>query len=400
MPGDYPSYHSLVHKLAAKILTRSIKDGVGLADAIKDTIHYAELNRQQVIHLCAVLQEYGQPYPGDPMDFFYMPEDMGKAFPNTPNGYVVYANQKSLRPVFETINELKKSGFTSAEIVGMNPELGDVIDTMDQVDGFVDEKRGSEDLEFKKLYAQQLNALSPYFDNVEKTLNSLENEVSAAEGETMVDEQIAASDRMRNVRRAQQADIEEATPENLEALLDSENADAPSEEALPSDSGEDFEVSEDTGEDTGDLGDLGGDDTGGSISVTVTNTPSILQDQLSKTPKWSIDNILSIQAAENYLEGVRKKMEDIVFDENIMLDEGSIKQYDQVRAAIDEELEKIKNAQKETGKLEEKQNDLEEEFEVSDSQDVPTEELINEPPAEEAMVEEDAAPTEEIQVGE
>ena len=109
MPGSYPFYHSLVEKLAGKVISRVVHDGADLGSAIKEAANFAKLSRQQTIHMCAILQDYGMQYNGDPKDYFYSPDDLGKDFPNTEKGYVVYANsdsktvQGSMNRVFKTI---------------------------------------------------------------------------------------------------------------------------------------------------------------------------------------------------------------------------------------------------------------------------------------------------------
>ena len=120
MSGSYPSYHSLVDKLAAKVITRIVTDGVSMEDAIKEAVNYADLSKQQTIHLCFTLQDYGLVYNGEPKDYFYTPSDMGKGFPSTQNGYVVYANKTSkYEPLFEAVHQLKTAGFSNEEIMMM-----------------------------------------------------------------------------------------------------------------------------------------------------------------------------------------------------------------------------------------------------------------------------------------
>jgi hypothetical protein len=422
MSNDYPAYHSLIQKLAGKIITRVVKNGAPLSSAIKDVIDFADLDRQQIIHLCSILQEYNMPYNGDPMDFFRMSEDMGKNFPNPADGYVVYASSGSMQPVFTAIDQLKEAGFTSKQIVAMNEELGPIVDTMDQADS-ASEEDSNEDVapsgeERQKLIAsfmssissdyafademdaisdEAINELQQALDKVERIEGSTQTTIAPAEEEFA----LAASSRIKNLKKAQLEDVapteggevaaEEPNPENIKGLLDEANAPEGGDEAA---TGGGLDLGDTGTDDAGDLGlgdDLGGEE--GSVSAKVSPAPSELKERLSSKPEWSIDNILSIQQAEKFLEGIRKDMEAVVFNENIILDQDSVKQYDDIREMIDGELEKIKEAQKQTKKLEDKENDLEEEFQVNDqNQEVPTEEMIGpkkeEAPAEEISVKE------------
>jgi len=401
MPGNYPAYHSLIQKLAGKVITRVVKNGASLSDAIKEAINYAELNRQQAIHLCSILQEYNMPYNGDPMDFFRSSEDLGKGFPNPAEGYVVYASTGSMKPVFGAIEQLKQAGFTSKQIIAMNEDLEPIVNTMDEVDSASEEDGSEEDgrqaaiASFMKGISgeyQLVDSLDAEADEAIAALQSLEKESSSFAPEEEF--AIAASSRIKKI--AQQLgdagnDAEKPSPDNIKSLLD--DANAPEEN-----------VGEDAATATEDAGlDLGGGDMGGElggeqapeasseVSAQISPAPSELKEKLSSKPEWSVDNILSIQKAENFLENIRKELETIVFNENIILDSETVKQYDNIREMIDGELDKIKEAQKETKKLENKENELEEEFEVKD---VPTEEMIA-PPKEET-----AAPSEEISVEE
>jgi hypothetical protein len=304
----------------------------------------------------------------------------------------------------------------------MNEELGPIVDTMDQADS-ASEEDSNEDVapsgeERQKLIAsfmssissdyafademdaisdEAINELKQALDKVERIEGSTQTTIAPAEEEFA----LAASSRIKNLKKAQLEDVapaeggevaaEEPNPENIKGLLDEANAPEGGDEAA---TGGGLDLGDTGTDDAGDLDlgdDLGGEE--GSVSAKVSPAPSELKERLSSKPEWSIDNILSIQQAEKFLEGIRKDMEAVVFNENIILDQDSVKQYDDIREMIDGELEKIKEAQKQTKKLEDKENDLEEEFQVNDqNQEVPTEEMIGpkkeEAPAEEISVKE------------
>jgi hypothetical protein len=126
-----------------------------------------------------------------------------------------------------------------------------------------------------------------------------------------------------------------------------------------------------------------GENLGGSVNAKVRPTPEEIESRLADAPKWEVRNILSIQSAEKFYDNLRKELEAVVFNENIVLDEDALTKYDQIRAKIDGEVDKISSAQKETKKLEEKETDLEEQFEEQPTEDLaagelPTEEIIEE----------------------
>ena len=412
----HPPYHALVEKLAAKVITRVVKDGISLSNAITEAVKFAELDRQQTIHMCSLLQDYGMVYNGDHNNYFFMPEDMGKDFPNTPNGYVVYANKKNknMDKVFDTIAQFKKAGLTDEEIVAFNPNIAPILEAVSQIEsnylGIVEDLRSGvspEQAEMPQFSWQgekeEVKPFTPF--GAEQPIENLQMAASAKRGSFFKQAQ-------------EEAEVDTATPENLKKSLQDAN-----KEAAPAEGGD---------ADMGDLGDLGGDedapkeegidedlgglegDAGGEefevsdesgVKATVRPSPSDLESEVSSAPKWEVDNILSIQVAENYYGSMRKKLDAVVFNENIMLDEESIKKYDAVRQKIDEQLEKIKDAQKETKKVEKKENELEQEFEVggeeggeevgkeekSPEEEIPTEELLvegpEEKPTEEAMKE-------------
>lgn len=349
MPDSYPFYHSLVDQLAAKVITRIAQDGVAMEDAVKEAIHFAGLDRQQVIHLCFTLQEYGLVANNDPKNYFYTPREMGKAFPSVDNGYVVYASKKELDPVFAAIEELKSIGFTNQEITDINPELNNILSLVD---------------EFEHKYHNVMNG---------------QPEMQMAAG-------LISS---RQVK-AQAVDVEKPTPDNINNVLN----DQPADTAAPSPAPAPEAPTEDTPTDTGGDETFFEDEEGaapeaGGATVTISPSPADLKDKISKAPQWSVENILSIDKAKAYYEKMKKDLEDIVLNDKITIGEELMKEYNDARSSIDEAINKIDDAQKDTKKLEEKQDDLEQQYEEVPEGDKPTESLIaNEeapaPPAEPA----------------
>ena len=393
MPGQYPGYHSLVEKLAMKVISRVVHDGLDLGNAIKEAYNYAKLSRQQTIHMCAVLQDYGMQYNGDPKDYFYYPGDLGKGFPNTENGYVTYASSDSktvdgsMNRVFKTIAELKKQGFSNQEIAELNPDLIPIIDSMEEV--VQDFNQISSEIDRASAPAgpdqQGVATTAPAPESSTVQFPS-QNSQPVGEGMPM-----AAAFKSSRIVTAQdlepEADVESATPGNVQNALEDANSDLGGE-------GDDADLPPlPEGDELGGM-DEGGDeevDAGGDVSGTVKPSPSDLDSKISGAPQWEVDNILSIQSAENFYNNLRKELEAVVFNENITLDQAALSKYDGVRQKIDEQLDKISDAQKETKKLEEKEADLSEEFEVGNEEalppefegEAPTEELTAEPQAEE-----------------
>lgn len=403
MPGSYPFYHSLVEKLAGKVISRVVHDGVDLGDAIKEACNFAKLSRQQTIHMCAVLQDYGMQYNGDPKDYFYTPDDLGKDFPNTEKGYVVYANsgskavQGSMNRIFKTIANLQKQGFSNSEIIELNPDLEPILNSMEEVVG--EYKQIAEDIE--RAGKSSPEATHPTIDNQDqaaaaKPITSIESMTEGAgPGDGIEPElQLAAAFRRNRLVIAQEADVAPATPGNVKDALKDANAPAAGGEA----GGADLPPLPEQGEGANPAGELGGMDQGGeeeitvgdeegpadSVSATVKPSPADLDKKIQGAPEWEVENILSIQSAENFYTNLRKELEAVVFNENISLDKEALKKYDGVRSKIDEQLDKISEAQKEKKKLEEKETDLSDQFEGGEQA-----------PAEEFAVEGEA-PTEEV----
>lgn len=342
MPESYPFYHSLVEQLAAKVITRIVQDGVSMEDAIKESIHYADLDRQQVIHLCFTLQDYGLSANNDPKNYFYTPADMGKAFPSVDNGYVVYAGKKqNLEPVFAAVEELKAIGFTDQQINDINPELDSILSLVNE-------------------YQHK------FFD----VMNSNQPEMQMAAG-------LISS----RTKTAQAIDVEAPTPDKIKEVSDNTPVEQPAPETpapteeMPTDTGGDETFFED---------EEGSEPAAGGATVTISPSPEDLKEKLTNAPKWTVENILSIDKAKAYYEQMKKDLEDIVLNDKITIGEDLMQQYNEQRSAIDQAINKIDEAQKDTKKLEEKQEDLETEYEEVPEGDVPTEGQIanEEAPAE------------------
>ena len=333
MPESYPFYHSLVEQLAAKVITRIAQDGVAMEDAIKESIHYADLDRQQVIHLCFTLQDYGLTANTDPKSYFYTPSDMGKAFPSVDNGYVVYANKKNdLKPVFAAVEELRALGFTSQEITDINPELNDIMALMDEYQG-------------------------KFFD----VLHGQPQEM-----------QLAAGLLSSRTRTAQPIDVQPPTPDKIKEAVD----EAPVEEPTPADEAPaEAPVEEPTagGDETFFEDEEGAAAPAGGATVTISPSPEELQEKITAAPKWTVENILSIDKARAYYDAMKKDLEDIVLNDKITIGEELMQKYNEQRSAIDEAINKIDDAQKDTKKLEKKEDELESEYEDVPAGDVPTE---------------------------
>jgi hypothetical protein len=381
MPGIYPMYHSLAEKMAAKVITRVVSDGVALSDAIKEAVKYADLTRQQTIHMCAVLQDYGMVYNGDAKNYFHITEDMGKAFPNAVDGYNVYAHSNgklktgTLNKIFATIDELRKRGFKDDEIVAFNPDLESILAAINDADAKL--HRISSELN-TRIQESNTSVSAP----APAVSTPAANEVDEEEALELA--AMFSKDRIVSAQ-VQDVEVEAPTDENVANTLQeaTSGADEQTDDAISF-----REDATDAADD--DLGNVDveeefseGENLGGSVNAKVRPTPEEIESRLADAPKWEVRNILSIQSAEKFYDNLRKELEAVVFNENIVLDEDALTKYDQIRAKIDGEVDKISSAQKETKKLEEKETDLEEQFEEQPTEDLaagelPTEEIIEE----------------------
>lgn len=100
---------------------------------------------------------------------------------------------------------------------------------------------------------------------------------------------------------------------------------------------------------------------GSKMNVEATPSPSELTQMAKEGPQWEINNMLSINKAEEYYNQLKKQLESVAFNPNIKMDLNGVSQYDKVRNMIDAELNKIKDAIKGKEKIEKKENKLEEE---------------------------------------
>jgi hypothetical protein len=109
--------------------------------------------------------------------------------------------------------------------------------------------------------------------------------------------------------------------------------------------------------------DVPNEDVGGTVmNVEVTPNPDELIGMAQAGPEWEISNLLSIQKAEEYYNQLKKQLEDVVLNPNILIDLNGVAAYDKVRDMIDTELNKINEASKGKEKLEKKEEELEEEI--------------------------------------
>lgn len=102
---------------------------------------------------------------------------------------------------------------------------------------------------------------------------------------------------------------------------------------------------------------------GEEVNVQVTPSPSELIEAAKQGPEWDIKNMLSLTKAQKYYESLKEQLENVVYNENLMMDLSSVEKYDKVRSMIDAELEKIDQAVKGKKKIENKEQELEENVE-------------------------------------
>jgi hypothetical protein len=339
----YPMYHGFIERLARKVVTRVIKDGIALDQSIKEVIHFADLDRQQTLYLCSVLQDYNMPYNGDPNNYFFTEKEMGKDFPNTQNGYVVYASdQNKMKKIFAAMDRLKKAGISDDGLMDMNPFLEDLI-----------------------------AIANSYKEKAHEIATGLENqEVSQEENELA----LAAKDNSKKVTAAENAEVEKANVENVQNLLEEPKDDLTVEDE-PQEKGVDLDLGDSSAGDDLTVDDSDASmDLGGEVKATIKPSPSELMEEVKSAPKWDVKNMLSISKAESFYKGLKEQLEAVIYNENIDVDMELLNQYDKVRQHIDSELDKISDAQKEKDKLEEKETDLEQEF--NEGEEKPTEEMI------------------------
>jgi hypothetical protein len=394
--ATYPQRLSFVERLAKKVITRVVSDGIPLDNAVKEAVSFAQLNTQQIFHLCSVLEDWGQVFNGDPKNYFYTATDMGKQFPNSQNGYVVYASagnsEDKIQQVFKTITALKKQGFSDNDILAINGELKDVLNVINEFN--TDYKTLVSEYEAAKTAPQQ----APEKGWMEKGKDWLGQQVQNIMPQPGMVAQPASASVTRVVTSQvapeevvdENPETKKATPGNIDRLKAAPEADLEVEEE-PVLGGEDTSIEEPA---------LGGDmeveeDLGGSVSAPVKPTPSELTSQLESAPKWEVKNVLSMQMAERFYKDIQKKLDEVVSNPNIdwSASPEAVAKYDKVRAKIEEALNKISEAQKGAEKIEKKEGELEQKYQTS--KDLPTDELIaGEPIEEEPMIQEE--PTLEV----
>jgi hypothetical protein len=346
MPGIYLYPKLFIEQIARKVVSRVITDGIALDEAIKEAIKFADLDKQQIIHLCSTLQDYNMPYSGDGRSYFHTNKELGDAVPVSRDGFNTYASLNNVKQIFAEIQQLKDQGMSNEQILDINPELEELIDALDNVEG--------------------------KFGNILRDVNNMEDVNNTEEM------QIAARS-TKNIKTAQEAEVKEANPENLNEITNEE----PKEE-LSVDNEKLPENNEELPEE-----DLS---VAGEVSAKITPGPEELMSEIQKAPKWDVNNMLSVSKAESYFKKLKEELETVVYNENISIDMDGLNQYDKVREAIDKELNKIEEAQKAKEKLEKKEIDMQEKFQ----EDKPTEELIEEP--QEELSVENEPKTEEVNV--
>ena len=115
------------------------------------------------------------------------------------------------------------------------------------------------------------------------------------------------------------------------------------------------------------------------VNIEVTPTPNELTQMAKEGPQWEIQNMLSINKAEEYYNQLKKELEAVVFNPNIKMDLNGISKYDKVRNMIDGELSKIKEAIKGKEKIEKKEEKLEEEIQSPEKEEISIEDVPAEP---------------------
>ena len=389
--ATYPQRLSFIERLAKKVITRVVSDGIPLDSAVKEATSFAQLNTQQIFHLCSVLEDWGQVFNGDPKNYYHTNGEMGKAFPNSQNGYVVYASantkqasDEKLQRVFKTVTALKKQGFSDQDILNINGELSEVLAVINEFN-----------TDYKTLVSEYQNAQSAQAPAVTPApQKGFGQKVKDWAGNLIPQPAMPALASNKNKVVTAQVAPGEEVPE-AEAVDKLKNPGAPAEELeVPEEEpalgggeieeeptlGGGMEVDEDMG--------------GGEVSAPIKPAPSELLTKIESAPKWDVKNVLSMQMAEAYYKNVQKDLEAVTGNPNIDWSSAmdSVAKYEKVRARIEEALAKIGEAQKGAEKIEKKEGELEQKYE--NKSDVPTDQLISGQEVEEEPVA-PAAPKEE-----
>ncbi len=340
--ASYPNINaSLYEELAGKVITRVVSDGQSIRNAVREAVKIAELNKQEIVILMSVLQRFGMVQNGDYKNYWTngFDEFVGSEGLNTNQGTnyyasskskIVTAEEKSVFPLFEEVNNLKKSNFSDSEILQINPELEEIVATINNVNKIM-EKLSSEsfnDININKF----IEAKSFNLNEFKKIAQELKDEL----GQNGVANDAPLTD-------------DKSLPQN--------DSIEPLEQGVPN-----LEVSEgDNGLDSG---------LGGEISVEVTPTPEELSQMAKEGPQWDIKNVLSISKAEEYYSQLRGQLEEVVFNKNIKMDMETVSKYDKIREQIDNQLNKIKEAQKGVEKIEKKEEQLQSKVQPGDLNNV------------------------------
>jgi hypothetical protein len=317
---------------------------------------------------------------------------MGKQFPNSQNGYVVYASannkNEKLNQVFKTVTALKKQGFADKDILNINNDLKEVLSVINEFDS--DYKTLVSEYEAAKATPSAQPQQAPEKGWMEKGKDWLGQQVQNVMPQPGL-APVPASSNSKITTAALPGEVidenpetQKATAQNVEGLKAEPKADLEVPEVEPELGAE--------GDDFGDLevpeddalgGDLGAAE--GGTTAPIRPTPSDFMKKIEEAPKWEVANVLSMQMAESYFKNIQKDFDALTNNPNIDLAGSSaIGEYEKVRAKIEESLSKITEATKGAEKIEKKEDELEEKYESTG--DVPTEEMIAGEPIEEEPV--------------
>lgn len=136
----YPRNTSLHESLALKVITRVVSDGISLRNAVREAIKIAELNKKDIFLLLSVLQDFGQVTNGDYKNYWTtgwgegvgqqaLDASQGTNYFASNNQKVVTAETKQMFELFEQVEKMRAFA-SDEEIVEINPELSEVIATM------------------------------------------------------------------------------------------------------------------------------------------------------------------------------------------------------------------------------------------------------------------------------
>jgi len=499
---------SLHEALSHKIITRVVSDGIPLKEAVREAIKVAELNKQDIFLLLANLQDSGMVHNGDFKNYWAngwedsigsegIDAHKGTNYYASNNQKVVTAEERNMFSLFDYVDTLRAFA-TDEEIIEANPELADVVATMNNTQKIVTALNPEEAAElaekqkdqpakpeqpteshfqkaFRKsieLYKQREQAgqvkpfeeiffsvsgsehpnidwqrmapmIKKFIPDYEPLKHVNPRGINASDSsnvtvaELTVTEAMPQSfnnpveddrgDKLGNTENFKEdlADLEEAfnldetqVEKDLPSIVKHQSLNSHGDkviiaQAVPEEAPE----AEDAGglEGLGELPEEGAEPgteeltveeeapaeeapleeaAGTPINVEITPNPDELIEMAQAGPAWEIQNMLSIQKAEEYYNQLKKQLEDVVFNPNLKIDLNGVAQYDKVRNMIDTELTKINEATKGKEKLEKKEEELEEE--IKEPEITVEEEAPLEAPAEAVPEIPEAEPTAQV----